>query len=80
MWKLVQSRGKRYCVKSVQILSFFLVLIFVYLDQKKLRFWTLSTRFEDCRKVCSMGLVVGENYVLCLVIVLIIKEFGQAGK
>ena len=34
---------------------------------------------EDCLEVCFVGLVVGRNYVWCLVIVLIFIGFGQAG-
>ena len=34
---------------------------------------------EDCLEVCFVGLVVGGNYVWCLVIVVIFMGFGQAG-
>ena len=34
---------------------------------------------EDCLEVCFVGLVVGSNYVWCLVIVVIFIGFGQAG-
>ena len=34
---------------------------------------------EDCLEVCFMGLVIGRNYVWCLVIVVIFMRFGQAG-
>ena len=34
---------------------------------------------EDCLEVCFVGLVVGRNYVWCLVIVVIFMGFGQAG-
>ena len=34
---------------------------------------------ENCLDVCFMGLVVGRNYVWCLVIVVIFMGFVQAG-
>ena len=47
----VVSQSKYQCVKSVQIRSFFLARIFLYLvriqentDQEKLRIWTLFTQ------------------------------------
>ena len=33
---------------------------------------------EDCLEVCFVGLVVGRNYVWCLVIVVIFMGFGGA--
>ena len=34
---------------------------------------------EDCLEVCFVRLVLGKNYVWCLVIVVIFMRFGQAG-
>ena len=34
---------------------------------------------EDCLEVCFVGLVVGENYVWCLVLVVVFMRF-EGGK
>ena len=34
---------------------------------------------EDCLEVCFVGLVVGENYVWCLVLVVVFMRF-EVGK
>ena len=34
---------------------------------------------EDCLELCIVGHVLGGNYVWCLVIVVMLMRFGQAG-
>ena len=53
-----------------------LVLMFCWYAREKWGSEFSLVAYEDCLEVCLMGLVVGRN---CLVIVVIFMGFGQAG-